>query len=106
MGTGPESRVGYSQRRVKIVLGKKRPLPPPSYFEFLADFRTDYQRKDNGLLTSKGHVMWKPSQDGWLRRMAKQSVVARFGNGGELESDSPVGLGAKFRAAGRAWPGL
>lgn len=58
------------------------------------------------MLTCKSHVTWKPSQDGWLRRVAKQSVEARLGNGGELESDSTGGLGAKFRAAGGAWPGL
>lgn len=38
--------------------------------------------------------------------MAKQSVVARFGNGGELEDDSTEGLGAKCRVVGGAWPGL
>jgi hypothetical protein len=37
--------------------------------------------------------------------MAKQSAVARFPKGGKLESDSREGLGAKFRAMGRAWPG-
>lgn len=106
MGTGPESGVGYRQRRVKIVLGKKRSLFfPPCILSSWQIPGQITKRKENGLLTSKSHVTWKPSQDGWLR-MAKQSVVARFGNGGELESDSTVGLGAKFRAAGGAWPGL
>lgn len=47
LGTGPQSWVGYSQRRAKIVLGKKRSLFFFSllHFEFLAEARTDYQRK-------------------------------------------------------------
>lgn len=75
LGTGPQSWVGYSQRRAKIVLGKKRSL-----FFFFSCILSSWQKpgqitkgKEDGSIACKSRdveaLTGKPGPGGWLGRV-------------------------------------